>query len=183
MDVTTFDRLARTVATAGTRRTALRLLLTGAGTALGLGRGQEVSAQTSCTLKTNGARCSDDAQCCSGRCRRSSHNHKKRCRQADNQGLCTVAVDACSASHDSFVCGDQDAFSDCLCWVTIRGRSFCGAAEQVDDPHCGCTSAKECEERAGKGAKCVQLNSTGCGCSSGVTSGCMPPCPVLHRQS
>ena len=175
MDVTTFDRLARTVATTGTRRTALGTLLAAAGTALGLSGG---TAHAQGCL-TTGEPCATGAACCSGRCRR--RHGKKKCRAADNQGECTVEENICTGSG-SIVCGTGDGRGPCFCYVTTRGRSFCGANIRIQSGNCDCTSDTECEERIGKGAKCVQttfgFGSDVCNCPDNTT-GCMAPCPNL----
>lgn len=66
------DRIARTVATAASRRDLLRLLAGTAGTAL-LGAPLSAAAQS---CRRDGARCDLDPECCSGRCR------LRRCRPA-----------------------------------------------------------------------------------------------------
>jgi hypothetical protein len=179
MDVATFDQLARTLGLAGTRRAALATLLAGAGTALGLTGEQRASAQ-GCT--SNGARCQDGTECCSGRCKpkRHTHHHISVCRQADNQGACTVGENICAGSSD-FSCG-TGSLGLCHCFVTTTGRSFCGAffnIRRTDD--CDCTSNDECEDRIGKGAKCIQTGTrcVGPSCPPSTTSGCMAPCQHL----
>jgi hypothetical protein len=171
MDPTRFDRLARTLSAAGSRRVALRALLAGATAALGLAGGQRVSAQ-SCAA--SGERCgrSTDLPCCSGWCKRKHGSRKKFCRQADDQGVCTVDQNICGTS--SFPCGFDDRGNICVCFLTTTGRSFCGLGGiSADD--CDCTSDKACVTRLGAGAKCVQANAA-CGCATSTTA-CLGPCP------
>ena len=171
-----FDRLARTLALAGTRRATLGALLAGAGTALGFVRPALVVAQGGC--KTNGTRCQDGADCCSGRCKPKRHTNKriKVCRQADNQGVCTVEVNICSGN--STQCGTPSGGGPCFCFVTTKWRSFCGTTSDRTDI-CDCTSNEKCEQLIGKGAKCVSLGSSCAGCAPSTTSACFAPCPTL----
>ena len=169
MDGTILDRLARTVARAGTRRAALGALL--AGTALGPGRWHYAAAQPiSCALKAKGEPCGTDAACCSGRCKRN-----RVCRQADHQGLCSVAQNHC-AGIGSDACGINSSDFECLCYVTAQGRSFCGDSGSSAGS-CDCTSNKQCVRRHGLGFKCIQNEGCG-GCST--NKACIPACPNLY---
>jgi hypothetical protein len=176
MDAAAFDRLSRTLWLAGSRRAALGALLASAGGAFG--RGVPPAAAQGC--QPNGTRCRHGTACCSGRCKQRHRDKHGTCRQADHQGVCTVEENASGPDNDSLICGDHDESNDCLCYVTTRGRSFCGAEEGIESGICGCTSNKQCEKSLGKGAKCVGVNS-GCNfsCPSGTTTGCMAPCPIL----
>jgi hypothetical protein len=183
MDTEQFDRLARDVNRAGTRRGALRLLwsgaLAGAGVVLGLNVAQPARAQ-SCL--GDGARCSDAAECCSSWCKRKHGSHKKFCRRAENQGICSGADNKCTSG--SVVCGTNSTGDGCPCFVTTAGRSFCGAGSVVEADDCGCTGDKQCEQRIGKGAKCVQVEGVCAAlCPSGTTTGCLAPCPNLFTFS
>jgi hypothetical protein len=177
MDASAFDRLTRMLFRATSRRAALGALLTTAGATLGLAGTQRATAQGECTV--NGEPCHTGDDCCSGLCKR-KNNGKKICKQADNQGVCTIDDDACAGS--GFACGTASGGSDCFCFVTTTGRSFCGdffTIQQTED--CDCTSNKECERRIGKGAKCIQAG-TDCqapSCPPSTTSGCMAPCQSL----
>jgi hypothetical protein len=170
MDGATFDRLTGMIATAGTRRAALGALLAGAGSTLGLSSGQGVSAQPSCT--PNGERCQNDAQCCSFRCVR-RNNGKKVCKPAEHPGSCQGFQNQCVAAPQP--CGTQSDGGACYCYVTIKGRSFCGF--DGGSATCGCTSRKQCERRHGKGAKCINYrNCDGC---VDTSTACLLPCPNL----
>jgi hypothetical protein len=74
MDVTTFDRLARTLATAGSRHAVPRALLAGACIALGLPEraaaqpSRGVNGDEGCTI--NDDRCHTGEECRSGHCER-----------------------------------------------------------------------------------------------------------------
>jgi hypothetical protein len=166
MDASAFDRLATMLVRAGSRRAAL---LTTAGAALGLAGTDRAAAQPSCSLKANGESCQSGAECCSGRCtQRHRDDRYGTCRQADHQGICTVENNHCAGT--SGACG-----TDCLCFVTTRGRSFCGG-----DPSgsCNCASNRQCERRHGKGSTCVQAGGINCRCETFETA-CMEPCENL----
>ena len=149
MDVSTFDRLSRTLWLTGSRRTTLSALLGSAAVALGLAGTDRAIAQGGC--KANGQRCIDGTECCSGRCRRRQPTGPQVCRRAENQGECTVQEDFCA--FGSIFCG-TDSGGACTCFVTNKGRSFCGSILQ--GATCGCTSTRQCEQQVGKGAKCVE---------------------------
>jgi hypothetical protein len=171
---TRFDRLTQVLFTAGSRRGALRALLAVAGSALSLAGGQRVSAQDCAAA---GKRCGGGREpCCSGWCKRKRGSSKKFCRQADNQGVCTIEKNFCVTGSPP--CGLDDSGSDCVCFVTTTGRSFCGLGG-IAAQDCGCTSDEACET-LGAGAKCVQAN-VACGCASS-TSACLRPCPKLNSE-
>ena len=171
MDARDFDRLSRTLSTAGSRRAALA-----AGAAvLGLAGAQRTIAQTDCTLKADGERCSDGTECCSGLCKR-RHNGKKVCKAAETQGICTAEKDNCT--NLAWYCGDQTNGQPCVCYVTTQGRSFCGNDFSVSTDNCGCDTDRQCEQRFGKGTKCIQMNSN-CGICPDSPGSCMAPCPSL----
>jgi hypothetical protein len=171
---TRFDRLTQVLFTAGSRRAALRALLAVAGSALSLAGGQRVSAQDCAAA---GKRCGGGREpCCSGWCKRKRGSSKKFCRQADNQGVCTVKHNYCVTGSPP--CGLDDSDNECLCFVTTTGRSFCGLGG-FSAQDCGCTSDKACET-LGAGAKCVQAD-VACGCASS-TSACLRPCPKLYSE-
>ena len=172
MDTVRFDRLARTLSAIGTRRAAVGLLLA-ATAGGGLAGTRHVAAQTGCTA--NGARCGDDGECCSGRCKRKPGTRTSFCRRADNQGICTVGPNGCSGGGiGSLICGTNTGGGNCLCLVTAKGQSFCA---QGTVQGCDCTSNAECVQRVGTGAKCVQ--STDCTSCPGSTTGCAAPCTSL----
>jgi hypothetical protein len=172
MDASAFDRLARTLFRATSRRAALGALLTTAGAALGLAGTQRASAQG---CLTNGERCHLGEDCCSGRCKR-RNNGKKVCKPAEHQGVCTIEQNRCVGSSGG--CGEESGGAPCVCVVTTIGRSFCGAGPVPET--CGCTSNKKCEKQVGKGAKCAQgRDQCPTGCGSSGDNVCVTPCPTL----
>ena len=171
MDGTAFDLLTTTLARDGTRRAALGAFLAAAGTALGLGSDQPATAQG---CLPNRERCQTGAECCSGRCVR--HNNGKTCRRAENQGVCTIEDDDCGGTFTG--CGISGG-AGCVCYVTTHGRSFCGDPNAIDLSGCGCTSDGWCEQRFGKGTKCVR-NSGGCSCPTTPSDFCVAPCENLN---
>ena len=170
MEPVRFDILVRSFSIPGTRRATLGVLLAGAGIAFGWDGRQRAAAQG---CAANGTRCSDGTECCSGRCRRNRHRGRKTCRQAPQQGVCTVEQNLCTFSVAD--CGTNSTGGDCFCFVTSTGRSFCG--ETYVPESCGCTSDKQCESQLpnGKGARCVNAQG-GVGCSACTTTVCAPPC-------
>lgn len=173
MDASTFDHLARTLFTRGSRRTALGAVMA-AGAALGLAGTDGATAQLACNLKANGQRCQSDSECCSGRCRRGRRERYGTCRQAGGQGICTVEQNACTGGFAGAVCGTGAVGlgGNCFCNVTTRGRSFCSGTVV----RCGnCTSSRQCEQEFGEGAKCISMG-TGTFCS-GCSTACALPCP------
>jgi hypothetical protein len=168
MHASAFDRLARTLFHATSRRAALATLFTTAGATLGLAGTQRATAQE---CLDNGERCHTGDECCSGLCKR-RNNGKKVCMRADNQGICTIERNSCAGS--SLNCGTGSS-GDCFCFVTASGRSFCGDAV-IQSEGCGCTSNKQCERLIGKGTKCIQY--AGCANCLSATN-CMAPCPTL----
>jgi hypothetical protein len=161
MDASAFDRLSRTLWMAGSRRVALGALLATAGAALGLAETNRVTAH-SCTLKANGQHCSNGSECCSGWCKRKQGTKKKFCRQAAGQGTCTTAENGCEGNVVS--CG-----TNCDCLVTTQGRSFCSDSSTPSGG--SCDSDRQCENRLGKGAKCI-----GGGLNCANPTFCKQPC-------
>jgi hypothetical protein len=154
-----FDRLTLALSTTGSRRIALRALLSA--TALSVAGGQRVNAQA-CT--PNGQRCGrpTDLQCCSGLCKRKQGSQKKYCRKADHQGTCDIEQDGCLGG---VTCNGN---VQCNCFVTTTGRSFCGGSLSCT----ACTSDAECKPVMGKGSKCVQCAAI----CSGIDTFCAAPC-------
>jgi hypothetical protein len=178
MDASTFDRLTRTLFRTTSRRAALGVLLASAGGALGLGVPPPATAQG---CKANRERCGSDAACCSGRCTRRRQEGPRVCRQADNQGECTVEQDVCAGNNTH--CGTNSSADLCFCFVTTTGRSFCGASVGIPAENCDCASNEECADRFGQGAKCVATGASGfitCQtCREEGGTGCVLPCPNL----
>jgi hypothetical protein len=166
MDQAHFDRLAIAVGRRITRRSALRLLA-----ALGLTGAGSQSAAAQLGGLVNGQPCTSGPQCASGFCKHKKGTHKKFCRQAKGQGICSIEFNACESAGE-LVCGANGG-GDCTCYVTSAGYSFCGA----EDTCFACQTNSDCEQRPGvgeKGDRCVVC--TGC---SGVFFGraCVRTCP------
>jgi hypothetical protein len=171
MDAPQFDRLVRQIAGAASRRQALRLLAGGAlGLLAGLPSGAvataQVEAASSCLKQ--GKDCKRGNQCCSGLC------HRKQCRRAPGQGICTIRNDACRENDADKVCGGA-GFNLCGCFVTAAGRSFCGSG-QVDDAQ-ACANDGECVTRLGDGARCVRGGPSDCPATPVCRRSCTDPFP------
>src|SRR5215213_2217254 len=145
MNPTSFDHLVIVLGRRIPRRSLVGLL-----GALGL-TGLVASDVAAACLK-NGQRCGGArGTCCSGLCKHKRGTHKKFCRQAANQGECTVEENECNGG--SLSCGTNNDGGNCVCYETTTGRSFCGAQSGVANPvHCDCTSDTQCVQRIGKGA-------------------------------
>ena len=174
MDAERFDDLTRRLATAASRRRLLKGMAAGlvAG-ALG-GRGGPAAAQDVCTLKANGERCAGGGECCSGRCVRKRGTNKKFCRRAPGQGICTVANDICVSGTPH--CNAAGSATTCLCYVTSRGWSFCGADFDLPEDCFACANDADCEERDGglPGDRCVRCLDN---CPLTGDRACARPCP------
>lgn len=178
MDGHRFDGFTRWLIASGSRRAALRAVAAGL-LAGSLGwRGEPAAAShVVCALKANGERCTRGGECCSGRCARKRGSRKKFCRQAPEQGICTVVEDACVSSEDCNAPGTPQ----CMCFVTESGFSFCGRfPEQIPERCFICDSDADCERREGgqKGDRCVRCEGTFCSESPGNTGTvCISLCP------
>ncbi len=64
-----------------------------------------------------------------------------------------------------------------LSFAGTRGRSFCGGSIFIGT--CGCMSNRQCENQAGKGAKCVQGGVNCAFCGSVTDTACVIQCPNL----
>jgi hypothetical protein len=173
MDVSTFDRLARTLARAGTRRAALGGLLAPVGTALGLGLLREAAAAP----KPANAKCSSDAQCASGTCIKYAKCKKNgkltgKCRcSCSETALCPTGNScrngACFSECSSpFVCprtGGGGCGSGCVCGATDLGDSCIGSTVLCDGNN-SCETSADCPT----GSVCFDLGGT-----------CVEGCPPL----
>jgi hypothetical protein len=178
MDGTSFDALARRLSATGPRRGALRALAAGL-VAGSLGWRGEPAAAATCNVKANGDRCTSGGECCSGRCKRKKGTHKKFCRKAPGQGICTVADNVCDAGSPSC---NVPSTPQCLCYVAENGFSFCGRLpEQTPDRCFKCNSDADCKKRPGAqaGDHCVYCIGTCTNNPSGNTNGtaCISKCP------
>jgi hypothetical protein len=168
MNPTRFDRIAIVVGQRATRRSALGLLAALGLT--GLGYGKPAAAGT-CTLKANGDRCTTGTECCSGRCVRKRHSHKRFCRAALGQGICSIELDFCGPVAQDTSCGSPS----CSCFLRQDGASVCADT----NTHClsegNCTDAN-CRALFGNKAFCGLSPSDGC-CSPQIGV-CLLPCPT-----
>ena len=178
MDGERFDVLTRRLGATGSRRQLLRGVL---GAALGAALGVAGVREAAAACLENGERCGreGDDQCCSGLCKRKRGTNKKFCRQAPGQGTCTIEQNRCTQGDVAAVkCGASG--TDCNCYVTAKGTSFCGAAKTS----CfACVTNAACEDRppnpsvpgdsgGQRGDVCVLC--IGCGAAGG--RGCVQPC-------
>jgi hypothetical protein len=165
MDPVRFDTLAKSLSTSrsGTRRAALRTLVTvAAGSALGL-RGVEEASAVVCSPA--GSRCLlTDPPCCSGRC--PLRKGKFLCRQGPSQGICTINEDTCQGTGGT--CGHGKGGAACSCFLDFFGRPYCGIGPLICN---GCATNKDCP----KGHFC-SVDPGGC-CSG--SNFCAKRCPRL----
>jgi hypothetical protein len=172
LDAERFDRLLLTLTRARSRRSVLGLL--GA-----LGLTAVASEETRAThtpgdCRHNGVRCTAGTQCCSGRCVRKRGTTKKFCRQAPDQGICTIEDNICGTRTTAC---DAAGTAACVCFVTSRGFSFCGSLTGTTCVNC--TSDAECVNRAGVGQagdRCVPANPPTC-CTGVSERLCVHACP------
>jgi hypothetical protein len=163
MDPIRFDRLTMILSHRSTRRTALGLLA-----ALGLtGLVREEAA--ACSGNTTRCGRATDLECCSGRCVRKRGTRKRYCRQAPDQGICTINQNVCQSAA-STLCSSVDI--GCQCRRTTQGYSFCGGGSTCFN----CETDADCEKRVGGhgGDRCVQCS----GCTSSNGRSCTFPCAV-----
>jgi hypothetical protein len=157
MDATDFDQLAVAVGQRTTRRIALGLLA-----ALGLAGLMREEAAAACLL--DGARCGGDrGTCCSGWCKKKGGSRKKFCRQAPDQGICTIENDFWAGNDTS--CNNLTG-TPCICMVTSRGYAFC-ASFNSDVACFNCRNNADCEKRtephAGQpGDRCIDTGVMNC---------------------
>jgi len=167
MDAERFDRLALSLRRARTRRSVVALLA-------GLGLTRRVTRAAS-VCQENGARCgrATDHICCSGRCVRKHGTHKKFCRRVPSQGICTFASNACVAGGVITGCA-KGGGSECQCYVTSDGFSFCG--DTTGSACFTCETNADCEQRFGgkPGDRCVQCPICG---PSPDDRACFSKCP------
>jgi hypothetical protein len=166
MDHAWLDSIARRLAAITPRRGVLHVVAGVALGVVGLGAGQPASA----ACRDAGARCQRGAQCCSGRC--AGKKNKKRCKAAPDQGICTIANDACLTSEE-VPCATGVDF-DCQCLRTTAGLSFCANKVIVASPRIlGCDGDASCAETFGEGARCIRP-----GLDCGDLPFCAQPCPT-----
>jgi hypothetical protein len=176
MDADRFDAIVRAVASARSRRDALRL----AATAL-VGRvAMQVGETSAAELRTaacgvGGAVCRGGGECCSGVCqkpRRKKGNkgkHKKKGKKRPRKGACTslgpLAAD-CPASN---ICGPAEPRVPCFingeegfCIGVSPNSAFCAALTAcftLNEPICA--TDEDCETSQGAGFKCLSCEG-GC---------------------
>jgi hypothetical protein len=172
MDPTRFDRLALAVDRRGTRRATLGLLA-----ALGITGLVREDAAAVCL--PDGERCGGDREtCCSGYCKKKGGSRKKFCRQAPDQGICTIEDDFFTGNDTSC---DDGTGTPCLCMVTSRGYAFC-ASFNSDVACFNCKTNADCEKRTGPqpgqpGDRCIQTVVGSVDCADTNNRACAHKCP------
>ena len=175
METKRFDALTRSLTGPGSRRVALRLLsapIIASGVALLRIRLAEAT-HTPGACRHNGVRCTTGSECCSGRCKRKRGTTKKFCRQAPDQGICTIEDNICGTRTTAC---DAAGTAACACFVTTRGQSFCG---DLNAGTCvNCTSDADCVNRSGgqAGDRCIAANPPAC-CPDVSERMCVHTCP------
>jgi hypothetical protein len=160
MDALRFDRLARSLSRAPSRRGVLRGLATLALTAVGLPgaldarKKRKKKRKKKQKLKKNefgcvnvGGRCQgNDANCCSGICEgrkpKQGKRDKSRC-VAHDVADCPAGVDTCS--------GENPMCPNGACWQTTGRAVYCGMAKLCEP----CQKDVDCELAYGPGAACI----------------------------
>jgi hypothetical protein len=142
MDGMHFDRLARSVSRALSRRTALA---TGAAV-LAVATGREPAPAQAC--KADGAKCASNGSCCSGFCKKS--RKRRRCAPVPGAFGCTVLDDSCSLSSDDIDCPGKAGGS---CFRDGCGKPMCGILATCNQ----CSSDQDCidDPNAGPGSRCL----------------------------
>jgi hypothetical protein len=160
MDEFHFDLLTRKLSQTVVGRRGALLVFAGGLTAAGLGRLGRDAAAAVC--RDIGKRCSQNADCCSLRCR-GKRGRKK----------CQVGADACpiSAGCPSPVCGTEPGGGDCACKPTIEGNNACTGFISTCAGLPACTSTAQCVRDRGPRFVC-QAATPGCGCGQV----CVPLC-------
>jgi len=186
MDVTTFDRLTKTLALGGSRRAALgALLASGLGTVLG-----QLSAAGQATCKAPGQVCRKRSDCCATRCRKEQGKPQGCCQACEGGrlycngaccaagedcigGSCTCAGASCPGGCcASGVCVSPSTDAQCgtggeAC-VACTAPETCGGGGTPGD--CGCPKTPEADACGGK---CGQVDD-GCG-GKWECGGCAAP--------
>jgi len=170
MDAARFDRLTVAVAHRATRRSALALL-----SALGLGA---LLAGEALACAEEGTSCLQSEDCCSGLCKKKRHGHKKFCRAAPGQGICSIGEDYCGSASSTLPCGS----TECECARRMNGASVCAFPP---GPRCAfagdCTDAK-CRKLLGSKKAFCGLSDPTSGCCDGAGV-CFLPCENPDKLS
>jgi hypothetical protein len=187
MDGYQFDRIARRLAVAPTRRTALRLL---AGAVLG-GVLTSFGIEAAAACHKGGQTCRRHGQCCSGRCHRDRclHGECKALKPLCDAELCEVAAcetdgqtgasqwvcaytcdtgqACCKQACTGTACSGGKTFNATTCQCECpTGQTDCGGSCITPDAVCGCE--QRCQYAGAN--YCCSINDTCCngGC-------CTPP--------
>ena len=146
MDGSSFDRITRRLAVTTSRRGGVAALVAGALGIAGISAAEAVVPIPPTCLATN-AICTDDAQCCSGRCipkrlknggsarcARKTSNRKKKEKEEDER--CSPVQGSCNADTDC--CFSPDSYMPPICGENNNGKVACckpalGACEQDAD--------------------------------------------------
>jgi hypothetical protein len=186
MDADRFDRFARSLATAHTRRRALAATLGGLLTLGALpgeakkGKGKKKKS------KTNAFGCVDvgkacrgrNGKCCSGICQGKKPKKGKKDRSkcvAHNAGICIAEADTCTVGTD-VPCNPSNP--SCFCTLTTGNAGFCAAFSGGPAGHCRvCRKDTDCAAEFGAGAACLVLGGA-CTtlCLATGRTACAPPC-------
>ena len=166
MDTSSFDRIARTLGSATSRRTGLALAAAGllgrVGSAVAVPR---PAGPCKATRRPDNI-CTKDSDCCTGSCNvnpgQGNKDGKGRCRCIRKGGDCTVDNNCCSRGGQQMTCNDG------VCGV----EPVCLPLQAVCDPNndtcCvgGCTVPPPVASVSPQGAVavtcCIQANGTGC---------------------
>ena len=185
MDNQRFDTLAMVLGASGSRRRAFKLLAGGAIGAVLLRFGVDDAAAFNELCRSLGRSCSRDRDCCSRRCRRGTRRcpagtnqiNTSTC-QSDIDGTCPTDAKINFCRNTAFTCGINALTSNCACFSTKEGGTFCSDGLPPTTGACnqpgqfGCQSSADCPS----GAACVYLG-TFCGCDGHVNEyGCVEPC-------
>lgn len=169
MESTRFDRIARRLSAAGTRRRTLGALALGALGLASIHRSAPVSAgehphkNKKRKLRRNrfgcvnvGQRCQTNGQCCSGICQ--GKQGQQRCKGHDSGG--------CAAGQKITICGGSDEACTTTtglagaCQTTTGNAGFCRAEDLIFD----CNRDADCQELFGDpAAACVVCEGVGNG--------------------
>jgi hypothetical protein len=218
-----FDDLVRLLVTnSRSRRTSLRLLTGGmlAGVLMRqkqdeaiagcfgevCGPSQQCCSGTSCgtegvCCRSHDGRCSKNAQCCSGRCKRKHGARRGHCTCPAGTApcgifLCCPSGSSCQSGSNCVQLVDRDACpagaqpcddvlrqcdtdGTCYCATGSGGATICAA---YNTGFCtDCRMDADCERLRGTGWICVPAgpnpNNGACFCSGGQAAWCVGPCP------
>jgi hypothetical protein len=157
MDSSRFDELTKALATATSRRQALKTIVaTTLGGILGLGRLGTALAGRGPKCHRNGLGCDTNSQCCSGYCK-----NGEKCACAPNGATCTDGSNCCSGT----CCQGTCCGSGQVCLSNGTCATPCGAAG-CDSSPCACNACNCDRDLCG-----AMLIFTGCSNDNGCPTG------------